>query len=175
VDILRPLDLVVALKLHTMQPATRTFQNAASELGVSVSQVHSATHRAASARLLRGASQKEDRALHTRSVLPFLVDGVRFAFFPTFGPDARGVPTAAGALGETKLVGGKLMVWPHAAGSEWGRAIEPLDKCVPTASTTDPALHRSLALIDSLRAGGTREREVAARLLADHLLGNSVP
>lgn len=169
-NILRPLDLVVALKFHGMPAKERTYQRVASELGISTSQTHTATQRAAAARLLRGATGKEERALRVRPVLPFLVEGVRFTFFPTFGPEARGVPTAAHALGETELLGGKMVVWPHAEGREWGRALEPLDKCVPAAAADDETLYRSLALIDALRVGGTREREVAARLLASHLL-----
>lgn len=168
-DVLRPLDLVVALKLHTLPPNKRTYQGIATELGISVSQAHKATHRAAEARLLRGVARKEDRALRTRPVLPFLTHGVRFAFFPIFGPDARGVPTGVGALGPTELIGGKPVVWPFAAGKTWGRALEPLDKCVPAAATRDPAFHRSLALLDTLRTGGARERDVAGRLLAEHL------
>jgi len=175
VDILRPLDLVVALKLHGMPPDARTFQQAAGELGISPSQVHTAAHRAARARVLRGASRKEERALRVRPVLPFLVEGVRFSFYPAFGPEARGVPTGASVLEGTELLGGKAVVWPYAAGKEWGRALEPLDKCVPGAASTDPVLYRSLALIDALRIGGIREREVAARSLSEHLLGGVAP
>jgi hypothetical protein len=171
VDTLRPLDLVVALKLHSMEGSRRTYQRLAEELGISVSQAHKAVRRAAEARVLGGASRLEDRALRTRPVLPFLTDGVRFVFFPTFGPEARGVVTGtAGLSGETELVGGKQLVWPAAWASDWGMALEPLDKCVPRAAQADGPFRRSLVLIDLVRVGGTREREVASRLLAETLL-----
>ena len=173
-DFLRPLDLVVALKLHGMQRKTRTYQRLAEELGISVSQAHKAAHRAAEARVLQGTARVEERKLRVRPLLPFLTDAIRFVFYPTFGAEARGVATGARALGgETELVGGKQVVWPAAWASEWGTALEPLDKCVPRAVESDESFRRLLVLIDVVRIGGIRERAVAAHLLGETLLGKA--
>ena len=43
--------------------------------------------------------------------------------------------------------------------------LQPIYKDAPTAALNDPVLHRRLALLDGLRAGGARARTLSAKLL----------
>ena len=64
---------------------------------------------------------------------------------------------------------GEAPVWPHAEGQARGPTLSPLYKHVPEAALADPALHELLALLDALRAGRSRERALAQKLLSERL------
>ena len=54
-------------------------------------------------------------------------------------------------------------------GTGSGTTLEPLHKIAPAAAAKDPALYEILALIDALRDGRSRERQIAERELAARL------
>lgn len=54
-----------------------------------------------------------------------------------------------------------LFVWPDAVGQNQGIGLTPLYKTVPQAVRTDPDLYECLALIDTLRIGSVREKNIA--------------
>ena len=54
-------------------------------------------------------------------------------------------------------------VWPFEQGSRRGYAFSPLYKKVLQAALKDHEVYELLALVDALRDGGTRERELARR------------
>jgi hypothetical protein len=56
-------------------------------------------------------------------------------------------------------------VWPYARGRVRGQAIEPLHPAAPAGVEGWPELGEILALLDSLRAGDARVRQVAEDLL----------
>ncbi|MGC1646779.1 MAG: hypothetical protein WA741_13190 [Candidatus Sulfotelmatobacter sp.] len=56
-------------------------------------------------------------------------------------------------------------VWPNPAGLVRGIAFSPLYKNVPQAALRDPQLYELLALVDAIREGRAREREIAIREL----------
>lgn len=58
------------------------------------------------------------------------------------------------------------MVIPLPHGPDRGRAVTPLHPSAPAAAKKDPKLHRLLAVVDSFRIGGAREREVASAELS---------
>jgi len=60
-------------------------------------------------------------------------------------------------------------VWPDADGEVRGLTLEPLHRAAPRAARRDPMLHELLALIDALRDGGARERQLAEKELSARL------
>jgi hypothetical protein len=62
-------------------------------------------------------------------------------------------------------------VWPFEQGSKRGYAFLPLHKKAPQAALKDPELYQLLALVDALRDGSARERELARRELSARLKG----
>ena len=60
-------------------------------------------------------------------------------------------------------------VWPWPNGDTRGVGLEPLYKSVPRAALRDPALYQLLALVDAIRDGRARERNLAERDLVDRL------
>ena len=61
------------------------------------------------------------------------------------------------------------VVMPLLGGPARGRAVTPLHPLAPQAAERDPKLHTLLALVDALRIGGAREREVATTELGVRL------
>jgi len=98
----------------------------------------------------------------------FLVHGVKYAFPVEHGGITRGIPTAEGVSPLREYFADQsamLPVWPSADGSVRGSAFSPLYKNVPQAALRDPRLHELLALVDAIREGPAREREIAIREL----------
>jgi hypothetical protein len=60
-------------------------------------------------------------------------------------------------------------VWPDPDGRVQGAAVQPLYASVPGAARRDPALYDLLALVDALRIGRARERNLAEKEIAQRL------
>jgi hypothetical protein len=76
----------------------------------------------------------------------------------------RGIATSVAApvfAGRLFSGGDDKPVWPYALGNTKGQAVEPLTSSVPKAVENDVMLYALLALVDSLRIGGARERTMA--------------
>jgi hypothetical protein len=177
---LKPQDVLVALRT-ALQPSGVLFRfaEAAKALGLSRSEVHAAVGRCLAAKLMTRVPTRVDSAVSTNrtNLLEFLLHGARYAFPPELGGVTRGIPTgyAAPVLAEHFAAIDSLPpVWPHPTGAVRGRAFEPLYPSVPGAVATDPSLYAALALVDAIRGGSARDRELAARLLTE-LLGGGPP
>jgi hypothetical protein len=167
--VLRPLDIVVLLKL-SMQSKRPPFLQLAQELHLYPSEVYTSVKRARISGLLQGPDQN-DRVNRT-ALLEFLLHGIRYAFPAEKGAMTRGVPTSYAAAPLKRFIAGGAdppPVWPYAEGPVRGYSFSPLHKNVPGAALEDPKLHELLALVDSLRDGRTRERTIAGRILKERL------
>ena len=82
------------------------------------------------------------------------------------------MPTSYAASPLNGLLGGSdepPPVWPDAEGPARGVLFSPLFESVPKAAKRDAALYELLALVDALREGRARERELAEQLLREKL------
>lgn len=167
---LKPQDLLVALKIAVGRPINVTFAALAAELYMSVSEVHAATKRAEIAHLL---SRTEEGLCAVRSsLLEFVLHGLRYSFPPLTGSIVRGMPTgvAGPALRNFFEDTGEMShVWPDPDGTVRGISFQPLYPTVPNAARRDVALYEILTLIDALRGGAARERELAREELTRRL------
>ena len=170
---LKAQDIVVTAKVAvTEDRATLTFAGLAAELFMSASEVHAAVQRATTATLL--GREFGELTVNRAALMELLVHGVRYVFPAVFGPIARGVPTSifTSPLAEHFEQGDDLLpvIWPHSTGDIRGMSLCPLYPSVPLACLRDPRLHQMLALVDALRAGAARERELAMSHLAKQFL-----
>ena len=167
---LRPLDIVVMLKLSLENSERPPYLRLANELHLYPSEVYASVKRARASQLLQGP-ELGDR-LNRSSLLEFLLHGIRYAFPAETGAPTRGIPTsyAAPPLRDTIADAGDLPpVWPYADGKVRGYSFAPLHKNVPKAAVEDQRLYELLALVDALRNGRARERQLAARELTKRL------
>lgn len=158
---LLPLDIVVAGKLATLKEEP-TFASLAHSLGISASQAHVAVGRCMESQLIHTDSKRVIKA----SLMEFLEHGVRYMLPGKLGPEARGIATSfsAAPLNE-EIDAQEVIVWPHPEGNLRGAALEPIYKIVPEVARNDPKFHAMMALIDAIRIGRARERNLAKSLL----------
>jgi hypothetical protein len=182
---LAPLDLLLALKLLAMEqrgelspdspapsrggrraPGSLTYGRSGEELGISPSMAFRAAESCRRSGLIGPNLSVRRGALH-RVILasPHL--------YPArLGDPASGIPTgfAGPILRDSFLPNAPdKPVWPHAAGSESGRALEALHKAAPSAALKDSCLYDLLSLVDALRVGRARERGMAQARIKEML------
>jgi len=170
--VLKPQDVLVAIQTALLPPDRRfSFAEVGKALAISRSEVHAAVGRCLQAKLLMRSPRRVDAGVvpNRSNLLEFLVHGVKYAFPPSEGGLTRGVPTgyASPALAGYFAPMAKTppLVWPHPTGEVRGRAFEPLYPSVPKAALGNPQLYAALSLLDAIRGGSARDREVAEGLL----------
>ena len=158
---MRPQDIVVALKIISLGDRSWQYRDLAHALFMSLSEVSNSIQRNEIAGLMSGK-----RTVHRQSLLEFLIYGLHYVFPQVPGTMVTGMPTAhAHPFYATKFSSELPFAWPYEDGTVRGLAIEPLYSKVPSAAKEDASLYLSLASIDILRVGRTRERKVATEEL----------
>ncbi len=145
----------------------------AASTGVSKSQVSLSLQRCYDVGLALESRDGLPVQVNQRGLCEFLVYGVRYVFPTKLGAMTRGIATGAAApvfAGKLFTAGETVPVWSYALGNTKGQSVEPLTKSVPQAVQNDVMLYALLALVDSLRIGGARERGLAENHLS-HMLG----
>jgi hypothetical protein len=166
--ILKPQDIVILLKLLTVGDRQWSYSSLANELAMSPSEVHSGIGRATAARLF----DLQRKVPILKALLEFLVHGVKYAFPPDKGQLTRGIPTSYAAPPLKELIVQRdepPPVWPYPEGKVKGIEFSPLYRSVPKAVANDTALYELLALVDAIRDGRARERELAVKELTARL------
>lgn len=165
---LKPQDIVILLKLVTLGDRSWSFSSLASDLAMSPSEVHSGIGRATAARLF----DPQRKVPILQALLEFLVHGVKYVFPPVKGHLTRGVPTGYAAPPLCTLIrqsDDPPPVWPDPEGKVKGLEFSPLYRSVTTAVANDQGLYELLALVDAIRDGRARERELAVKELTARL------
>lgn len=165
---LRPQDVLLLLKLIAQRGRNWRQLDLAMEIGLSQAEVANGLARLRLAGLVN--DQKKD--VHRLAAIEFLVHALKYILPPEIGAYSRGIPTAFSAKPmRGKVVGEELpMVWPSDEGDQRGLALEPIYPSVPHSAKVDPELHELLAIVDSLRVGGVREKKVAEEEIRKRLL-----
>ena len=135
---------------------------------MSASEIHAGVRRAVAARLLDSQTLTPLR----QPLEEFLVHGAKYAYPPDRGGLTRGVPTghAAPPLSDLISPGTEAPpVWSDPDGPTRGYEFSPLYRSVPLAARQDARLYELLALVDALRGGQARERDLAERELGARL------
>lgn len=170
---LKPQDILILLKLVTLDSQLWSYSKLAGQLGMSASEVHAAIKRCLSAQL--AVQQDQTIVPNQRNLLEFLTHGIRYAFPPVRGELTRGMVTAYAASPLSEHFAGSTEpppVWPDAEGNVKGMTLFPLYKSAPLAARKDEQLYELLALVDAIRAGRARERQLAIQELSTRLMNN---
>ncbi|MGC2446425.1 MAG: hypothetical protein WA477_02195 [Candidatus Sulfotelmatobacter sp.] len=190
---LRPQDVVVVMKLLAVKFNPWSYTRLGEELAMSASNVFSSVVRAKSARLLEAFEIRSSPSQKGKGALPepnrsnlkeFLIHGVKYMFPVERGGPTRGIPTAEGASPLKEHFPDSFPlppVWPYAEGNVRGIEFSPLYPNVPKAALRDPELYELLTLVDAIREGRARERDIAIQELTtridsvvDHAQDNSL-
>jgi hypothetical protein len=166
--VLRPLDIVVLLKMHVLRQPDIGQMRVADLLHISSRSVNEALKRGAASRLYN----PDRKSVNPGAMEEALIHGLRYFVPAEHGSVTRGMPTSWAALPLSELLAKSNElppVWPHSEGKVRGVALAPLHESVPGAAQQDPALYELLALADTLRDGRAREIKIAADELRKRL------
>jgi len=163
---MRPQDIVVLLKIAAKGKESWLMKDLSYELGISASEISESLNRSVVAGLI--SYNKKD--LMRLNLIDFLSYGLRFVYPEQPGALVRGMATAHAAPPLNKIiVSQEPYVWPYGKGKVRGQAITPLHPKVPEAALKDENFYILMALVDTLRVGKAREKEMAINELKQRL------
>lgn len=164
---MRPQDVVVLLKLLQAHDSPWTQTSLSRELYMSQSEISESISRSSYARLVFD----KGRVVQCQALVDFIYYGLPYAFPQQPGKLQRGYPTAHSAAPLSKeIVSDEKYVWPSAKGTARGHSIQPLYPSVVQFIQWDSQFYELLALVDAVRVGRTRERNLAIDMLKSRLL-----
>lgn len=183
---LKPQDIVILLKMLSTVTLSKSIvrkimsQNKlAVLLCMSVSEVNAGIKRLHLSNLLGLVSTEEPQ--NKMAFLPnkaaceeCLISGVKYFFPAQLGEYTRGIATSyAAPLLEKHFILGDdpIPVWPYEGGDRRGLALQPLYRSVPESLTEfpDQLFYELLVLVDAIRTGRVRERNLAIKLLKEKI------
>jgi hypothetical protein len=164
--ILKPQDIFVMLKIVSLGQQEWTYNALAIDLEMSPSEVHAAIKRARGSSL--AIELEKGIEVNLSCLKEFIIHGLKYVFVPDRGGISRGMPTgyAAPPLKGLFVPSDELPpVWPDPMGEMRGESFSPLYKSAPNAARKDQKLYELLVLVDAIRDGRARERDIAVREL----------
>ena len=159
---MRPQDVAILLKSILMGKEEWQYQDIARALHISGAEVNASLNRSK----IAGLIDFNRKRVNKLALFEFLEHGVQYVFPIQPGALSKGIPTAHSHPSiKNKIVSETIFVWPDISGTEIGQSIEPLFNNQVKAIKEDPALYEILSLIEILRVGKSRERNVALNRL----------
>lgn len=170
-----PTDLYVLAGALSSEEETWTLRELAARLHVDHTLVHRALKRAESVGLYSSNTGRVNAA----NFEELTIHAARFVAPARLGELVPGIPAAWAAQPISKIIreleNEPPPVWPSVHGKIRGQALQPLHPAAVQASQDTPAIAELLCVIDSLRAGDVRVREVAANALRETLNQSTRP
>lgn len=171
---LQPVDCVMLLKLIAKRRERLTHRDLADELYLSRATVSVSIRRLFQSGLLRNDSNDEKVMPIFAASEELIIHAIKYFFPAEIGKFTKGIPTGIAApIFEGKLVLGNdpIFVWPYEKGTHKGMALEPLISNVPKSVyvNQDEDFYTLLALVDTIRVGRARERNIAIKILKEVL------
>lgn len=157
-QIMSPQDIVILLKIISLGKTPWLQGSLAESLSISQSEVSKSLMRSKYAGLL----SPDGKNVLKMALLEFLQYGIRYVFPQKPGPVIRGIPTSHSAYPLKEIIKSEeAYVWPFGKGTVRGHSILPLYRSVPDAAIKDEKLYQLLALVDAMRVGKAREKQIA--------------
>jgi hypothetical protein len=159
---MRPHDLVVLLKIVSLNNSDWMSKDLAAGLYISNSEISESLNRSMIAKLI----SPDKRVVFKTALYNFIEYGLKYVFPAEPGPIVRGMPTAHSApILKASFIADDQYVWPDADGKVKGQSIAPLYPNQVKAALKDDLLYDKLALVDAIRVGRVREQKKALELL----------
>jgi hypothetical protein len=164
---LLPQDIFILLKLCCLNDSW-TFRTLSEQIFLSLSQIHSGLKRAEAVGLFSSERRRPVRP----KLEELLVHGVKYVYAVQPGAPSVGMPTSYAAAPLNSIIvasGAPPPVWPFPEGTVIGYTIEPLHPAAPRAAMLDSKFYELLCLVDAIREGRARERELAERQIHERM------
>jgi hypothetical protein len=187
---LKPQDIVILLKIlsvmvlnkNDLDDAYLSQNKLATLLCMSVSEVNAGMKRLVLSGLLSPVLTEDPKNKiiflpNKAACEECLISGIKYFIPVKLGAYTRGIATsyAAPILEKHFILGDDpIPVWPFGEGDKRGLTLEPLYSSVPKslAQFPDPLFYELLVLVDAIRSGRARERNMAIKILKEKLHGN---
>lgn len=167
VNNMKPQDIVLLLKIISLGNENWNQKPISDSLKMSQSEISASVSRSKYSGLLEPKGKKVMKL----ALIDFLQFGIKYVFPQQPGPIVRGIPTSHSAPPlVTEIQSSEQYVWPSVKGKVRGQSIIPLYSSVTEAIENDDKLYELLALVDALRVGRARERELAINILKSRIL-----
>ena len=164
---MRPQDILILLKIISLNKKPFYLKNLSFELNISQSEVTESVNRS----VLGGLLAADKKTVMRQAFYDFLVYGLPHVFPQKPGAMLPGMPTAHSAAPLAKAFkSDELYVWPDIKGNVRGQKIEPFHQGQIQAAKNDSFLYELLALCDALRVGKVREKKMAEEELKKRIL-----
>jgi len=156
------IDLLVAMKLVVHEGEPTSVRQLEDELGLSKSAAANSLQRLREFDLVKNDAAR-GRRVNKLLLRDCLEHAVRWIAPAHVGEFELGLPTAHAAEPfKQRLTGDDdPVVIPLPHGPLRGRAVTPLHPLAPAAAAKDPSLYRLLCVVDALRIGRARDRQLA--------------
>jgi hypothetical protein len=164
---MRPQDIVILLQMMLFGNRKWTFEEVATSLQLSNTEVSFAMER----NKLAGLVSPDKTKVNKLALREFLIYGIKYVFPPQLGHSTRGIATAHSAPPVKMYIneGAEHYVWAYYKGTKRGNTIVPLYAKIPKVVENQPDLYELLTIIDTMRAGKKREVEIAINELDKRL------
>ena len=168
---LKPQDVVLALKLVCKDGYAWSQAGLAAELAMSASEVNAGLKRLAIATLVEQHEDGRRWQIVKPALSEFLIHGLKYVFPAEKGAPAIGMPTSNACYPLKEHVVGEvgIPVWPVKGGKVKGFSFKPLYPTVAKAAQNDGELYAYLALVDALRDADNDQADIAQVILRDRL------
>lgn len=167
---LKPQDILIALAIIIQKGEQWRQTDIAAELGISPSEVNAGIKRLIHSKLMEPGFHGKKPSVVVSALKEFLIHGCKYVFPAEIGGKARGIPTSYAApifKNEISHKEDDKPVWPDAKGHVQGYALMPLYPSVNQIQ--NEVLYSLLALVDAIRSGRARERNIGIKLLEEKL------
>jgi len=163
---MQPQDLLIALFL--ILEKKKTYQkDIADRLKISRAAVSYSVNRLIKLNLL---SQDKERIM-AQTILDFIKYAIHIVYPAQQGPRVKGILTGDITLLDNTILSDDKYVWKSSLGHDIGQEISPLYRSAPEIAASEPALYKALQLIDIIRIGNSREKNLAFKKLQGVLQG----
>lgn len=172
---LKPQDIVLALKLLCKGKDDWSQGSLGLELVMSASEVNAGIKRLAYTRLIEKQEDGRKWQVIKPALKEFMLHGIQYVFPAEKGAPTAGMPTAYAAepLKSHMPSNDFPPVWPMKGGKFKGYAFHPLYPTVTQAVKNDPQLYEWLTIVDALRDTDNEQRDIAELAFADKLSGRA--
>lgn len=159
---MRPQDIAILLKIVMLGKKEWQYQDLARSLCISGAEVNASLNRSK----LAGLIDHNRKRVNKQSLYEFLQHGIQYVFPIQPGAISKGIPTAHSHPDiKEQIVSESIFIWPDINGTAIGQTIEPLFSTQIRAIKEDPELYAVLSLIEILRVGKNREKNIALQQL----------
>jgi hypothetical protein len=173
---MKPQDIVILAKLISFSEKDLEWsQNSiAVELCLSPSQINASLKRLVESGLITPYHSRSKPFPILQACEEFFIHGFKYCFPAKIGQITRGIATsyAAPPLNSEIVIGNDpVPVWPSAIGNIRGVELIPLYPCVPESiqKYPDEIFYKILTLLDAIRSGRARERNIAVQKISEIL------